>query len=282
MFRFFVVAGVTVTAGCGLFPDLGGLAGEDASATDATTIDSGPDATADSANDSSGDAGDSGPDAPSCTTCNSMVSVYRFADPNNLGHDSIGPNHMMTVHGAPTQSTVTPIGFGGYSIQLDGSSCVCIDSGYSFDSTSDHTLCFWSQPAALADSTNQFAQACGYDTWTANSGADYLWRINNCNGGTPIDLQVSNVYSVGKWVQICQTYVKSTLTRTVMIDGQTNVKHVNVDTAPIVESTSSNWCIGAYGSGGFWTGRIYLPMWFNRVLSDSEIQTVYSGSCCLP
>jgi hypothetical protein len=280
MLRFFVVAAVTVTAGCGLFPDLGGLSGGDASATDATTIDSGVDATADSGADAS--AVDSGPDAPGCTTCTNMVSLYRFADPNNLGHDSIGANHMMTVHGAPTQSTVTPIGFSGYSIQLDGSSCVCIDSGYTFDSTSDHTLCWWSQPAALGNSTNQFAQACGYDTWTTNSGADYLWRINNCNGGTTIDLQVPNVYAVGKWVQICQTYVKSTLTRTVMIDGQTNVKHVNVDTAPIVESTSSSWCIGAYGSGGFWTGRIYLPMWFDRVLSDSEIQNVYAGSCCLP
>jgi hypothetical protein len=156
-----------------------------------------------------------------------------------------------------------------------------LSSGFTFDSTSDHTLCWWSQPAALADSTNQFAQTCGYDTWTANAGVDYLWCINNCNSGTAANLQVPNVYSIGKWVQICQTYKKATLTRTVVIDGSTSTKHVLVDTVPIVESTSGTWCIGSYSGGGYWTGLIFRPMWFNRALSDAEIQAVAANGCCL-
>lgn len=275
------VSVIALAAGCSLFPDLGSLTGPDSGLDSSldSSVDSGLDAGVDSASESG--ATDSGPDAPACT-CTNAVSAYRFTDPNNLGHDFFGNNNMTTVHGTPTQSTTTPSGLGGYSLQLDGSSTVCIDTGYTFDSTADHTLCFWSQPAALANSTNQFAQACGYDTWTTNSGADYLWRINNCNAGTPANLQVPNVYSIGKWTQICQTYAHASLTRTVVIDGQTSQKTTVVDPVPIVESAASNWCIGSYGTGGFWTGLIYLPIWFDRILTDAEIQQVYSKACCLP
>jgi hypothetical protein len=281
--RVVVGAGiVALGAGCSLFPDVAALSGGDGGSSDATVPDTGADAAdaADAATDTGPDATDSGADA--ACSCTGIVSEYRFADTNNLGHDFFGTNNMTTVIGSPQQSTTTPPGLTGYSLQLDGSSTVCIDTGFTFDSTADHTLCWWSQAAALANSTNQFAQACGYDTWTTNSGADYLWRINNCNSGTAANLQVSNVFAVGKWVEICQTYDHTSMTRTVVIDGQTNQKHVLTDTAPIVEDPSSPWCIGSYGSGGYWTGLIYLPMWFDRILSDTEIQQVYANACCLP
>jgi hypothetical protein len=266
--------GAALTVGCSLFPSLDGLSSD---AGDASMgVDSGTDAA-----DSGTDAGDSGSDAASCA-CTNLVSAYRFSNPNSLGQDFFGSNHMTTVVGTPTQSTTTPSVFSGYSLQLDGSSTVCIQSGFTFDSTSDHTLCWWTQPAALANQTNQFAQQCNYDTWTTNSGADYLWHINNCNGGTASDLQIANVYSVGTWVQICQTYTKASMLRTVVLDGQTSKKSLVTDPAPILELSSSQWCIGSYGSGGYWTGRIYLPLWFNRVLSDAEIQNVYAHGCCLP
>lgn len=283
MARFGVVAwGVVIAAlatGCSLFPDLGDLSSNgDGGEPDATTkSDSGSDA---AVTDSASDAGFDAADA-SCS-CTNLVSAYRFSDPTKLGHDFMGHNEMATVGGAPKQSTVTPNGFSGHSIQLDGASSVCIDTPFTFDSTADHTLCFWSQPTALSNSTNQFAQACGYDTWTTNSGADYLWRINNCNGGTAADLQVPNTYAVGQWVQICQTYTRAALKRTVVVNGNTSAKVSVTDTAPIVMSPGSHWCIGAYGTGGFWTGLIYRPMWFDRVLSDQEIQQVNARGCCLP
>ncbi len=264
-------------AGCSLFPDLSGLS-SDAGAVDATTPDSTTEAGADSSVDAPPEATSDAADA-SCS-CTSLVSAYLFANANDLGRDFLGNNDFVTVHGAPKQSTATPNGLPGYSIQLDGSSTVCIDTGFTFDSTSDHTLCWWSMPTAIANSTNEFAQACSYDTWTTNGGVDYLWRINNCNSGTPSNLVVPGVFSIGKWVGICQTYVKNTLTRSVVINGQTGAKTTQVDTVPIVENTS-NWCIGSYGSGGFWTGLIYRPMWFNRVLSDAEIQMVNATACCL-
>jgi Concanavalin A-like lectin/glucanases superfamily len=262
-------------AGCSLFTNLDGLQSGADAGTDASTIE---DATA--GTDSSS-AIDSGPDAASCS-CTNMVSAYRFDNPNNLGLDFFGKNDMTAISGAPTQSSITPNGLPGHSIALDGSSTVCIDTGFTFDSTADHTLCWWSQPSALANGTNQFAQQCGYDTWTTNSGADYLWHINNCNDGGTADLHVPNAYSVGTWVQICQTYTRASLTRTVMLNGDLTRKYSVTDTAPIVEDPSANWCIGSYGSGGYWTGLMYLPMWFDRVLSDAEIQNVYANECCLP
>ena len=284
MGRNFVAAsslGAALVAACGLFPDPSGLSsGEDAGPPDATTpIDSGSDAALEAAAEGGVEAG-ADADASSCT-CTNLVSAYRFAAASDFGHDALGNNDMPTVHGTPKQSTTVPPGMSGFSIELDGASTVCIDTGFTFDTTKDHTLCWWSRPAVLANSTNQFAQACSYDTWTTNSGADYLWRINNCNSGTPANLQVSNVYSVGTWTQICQTYQASTMTRAVVVDGDTSNKTTLVDTVPIVEN-SSNWCIGSYGSGGFWTGLIYLPLWFDRVLSDAEIQQVAANACCLP
>ncbi len=284
------IAAVALATGCGLFPDLGGLSsdgGESLDASDATVPnDAGADA-ADAAKDSAvdapvADAKADAADAASCS-CPNLVSAYRFDDANNLGHDFMGNNNMTSVSGTPKQSTTTPSGFAGYSIQVDGASTVCITTGYTFDTTADHTLCWWSQPTALADGTNQFAQACGYDTWTANSGVDYLWRINNCNGGTPANLQVPNAYSANTWTQICQTYKSSALQRTVVLNGNTSNKFSVTDTVPIVNSQSTQWCIGAYGSGGFWTGFIYKPMWFNRILTDTEIQEIHANTgCCIP
>jgi hypothetical protein len=286
MRRLIVVA--TAICGCGLFPDMSVLTGNDAGPPADATIDTGVDAAPDVKLDTGADAPpqDAAPDVADASdsgtcSCTNLVSAYTFSSSVSLGKDYVGNNNMTTVKGSPGQSTVTPPGFSGHSLQLDGASTVCIDTSYTFDSTSDHTLCWWSQPSVLADSTNQFAQTCSYDTWTQSSGVDYLWRINNCNSGTPANLAVSNVYAVGKWVQICQTYKKATLTRTVVIDGNTSGKHVLVDTVPIVENTSS-WCIGSYGSGGWWTGLIYRPMWFDRVLTDTEIQAVAAKGCCLP
>lgn len=270
---------LALTAGCSLLTGLDDLSRNvDGGEPDATTMsDSGSDAVSDDA------ASDSGSDADAGCVCTNLVSAYRFSDPSNLGHDFLSNNNLTTVTGTPKQSTVTPNGLPGYSIELDGASSVCIASGFTFNSPADHTLCWWSQPAALANSTNQFAQECGYDTWTANSGADYLWRINNCNDGGPADLQVPSTYAIGEWVQICQTYARASLKRTVVLNGKTSSAFSVTDTAPIVMSPTASWCIGSYGgSGGFWTGRIYQPMWFDRVLSDREIQQVYAQGCCLP
>lgn len=260
-----------LVSGCTLLTDLSGLS--------STGSDSGPDAAADSGDASA--ASDSGGDASSCA-CTGLVSMYRFSDSTLLGRDDVGKNNMSTVHGNPKQSTTTPPGFSGHSLQLDGSSTLCIESGFTFDPTADHTLCWWSQPSVLSDKTNQFAQVCAYDTWTGSSGVDYLWRINNCNTGTPANLYVSGVYSVGKWVQICQTYTRASMTRAVVIGGRTSQKVSVTDTVPIVSSPSSQWCIGSYGDGGFWTGLIYRPMWFNRVLGDKEIERISATECCLP
>jgi hypothetical protein len=67
-----------------------------------------------------------------------------------------------------------------------------------------------------------------------------------------------------------------------MLNGDPAKKYTVTDTVPIVEDPSANWCIGSYGSGGYWTGLMYLPMWFDRVLSGAEMQQVNANGCCLP
>jgi Concanavalin A-like lectin/glucanases superfamily len=272
--------GVALLASCSLFTDLDGLQDGGDGGDAGSNLDASIGSDVAAGTDSGGEV-DSGTDAASCG-CTNLVSAYRFSNANNLGLDFFGANSMTAIHGTPTQSTTTPNGLPGHSIELDGTSTVCIDSGFTFDSTADHTVCWWSQPAALANGTNQFAQQCGYDTWTTNSGADYLWHINNCNDGGAADLQVPNAYQIGTWVQICQTYSAKSLTRTVMLNGDLTRKYTVTDTVPILEDPAANWCIGSYGSGGYWTGLMYLPMWFDRVLSDAEMQQVNANACCLP
>lgn len=279
-----VPAACVLGAACSLFPDVSGLSGidaaKDSSIDAALPVESGADVV-EAAADAIVETGSDASDAASCT-CSGMVSAYLFTNPNSLGHDFLGNNDFTFVAGTPKQSTTVPAGFGGYSMQLDGASSVCITSGFTFDTTSDHSLCWWSQPTALANSTNQFAQTCGYDTWTQSSGVDYLWRINNCNNGTPENLVVPNVFSANNWVQICQTYKAASMTRTVVIGGDTSNAVTQVDTVPIVEDPTGAWCIGSYKGGGYWTGYIYEPMWFDRVLGDQEIKNAATCGCGLP
>ena len=224
--------------------------------------------------------------APACVVATepSRVSAYTFADASVLGRDVLGANDMSFVVGNPQQSTDVPPGRAGFSLAVDGASGVCLAAGWTFDSTADHTACWWAKPATLADSTNVFAHTCGYDTWTANGGSTYRWRINNCNGGTTSDLDVPNVYAVDTWVQICQTYERASLTRTVYINGEVANPHAMTDAQPILMPAGYYWCIGSYyfdssGGGGYWNGVIYAPIWFARVLSPADIKAIHDQPC---
>jgi hypothetical protein len=242
---------------------------------------------ADAGTDGGSDAGmDAGTDAGTDCACADLISAYTFSDSVVLGTDFLGHNNLVSVIGSPQRSITTPPGFGGHSLQLDGGGAICTAGGFTFDPTADHTVCWWAQPASLADNVNIFAPYCTYDTWTANGGATYRWRINNCNGGVAANFDVPGVYAVGRWTQICQTYSRTSLQRVMVLNGQPGSRVFINDTAPIVASTAG-WCIGAYSAdgvtgGGFWNGLIYRPMWFDRVLSLTEIQQISANGCCLP
>ena len=204
-----------------------------------------------------------------------LVSIYLFGNLSNIGQDYKRTNHMNeSIRLGFYRSDNVPAGFSGYSISLNGSSTICTNSKFTFNATSDHTLCWWSNPRILKNGGNQFAQMSIYDTWTTTAGKDYMWTINNGNAPTKSQLIVPNVYAAGGWVNICQRYNKTTLIRDVIINGVN--KYTKVD-YPIGRSTAK-WCLGSYGSGGFWDGNIYQPMWFNRTLDDSEILKIYSNT----
>ena len=215
------------------------------------------------------------------------VTAYNFADTAMLGHDSVGSNHLTTVAGTPVLSTDLPPGHAGFSLALDGASGLCLDTGWTFDSTADHTVCWWSKQTTLPtidNTADQFTHTCSYDTWTANAGTTYRWRINNCNTGNALNLDVPNVYTANTWVNICQTYERALLRRTVYINGDTANPHVVIDTDPILMPPDQYWCVGAYyfngpGGGAFWTGQIYAPIWFDRVLSPTDIATIHTQAC---
>lgn len=241
--------------------------------------DAGPtDATADATSSKDAEA-----DSPaSKCDCAGLVSAYRFTDGAALGKDALGHNTMTPSQGVAKQSEKVPPGMTGKSLELDGASNLCIAKPFTFDASKDHTLCWWSQPAALGSMTNQFAQTCTYDTWTSSDGKDYVWRINNCNGGTAEDYTVPAVYAVGQWVQICQTYEAATKKHTMIIDGNVAAKTVAVGTVPISADADHTWCIGAYDTGGYWKGLIYLPTWWSRILPDTDLANIAAKTCCLP
>jgi hypothetical protein len=232
------------------------------------------------------DTASSGDDAPPCivATESSRVSAYTFADSGAPGRDAVGGNDLSFIVGTPQLSSDTPPGFPGSSLMVDGNSGLCLASGFTFDTTADHTACWWSKQTVLADNANQFAHTCGYDTWTAGGGSTYQWRINNCNGGVASDLDVPNVFTAGVWVHICQTYERATLTRTVYINGDTATPYTKVDTDPILMPGGYYWCVGEYyfdgsGGGGYFTGAIYAPIWFARVLPPQDIAAMHVQAC---
>lgn len=240
--------------------------------------------------DAIGSNADDGPPADAAcfiASAAGRVSAYGFADTAMLGRDGVGGNHLTTVVGTPQQSTDVPPGHVGYSLGLDGGSGLCLMTGWTFDTTADHTVCWWSKQTTLPltdNSANQFAHTCSYDTWTANSGTTYRWRINNCNTGVAQNLDVPNVFTAGTWVHICQTYERAILRRTVYINGDTANPFVQTDTDPILMPPDQYWCLGEYyfdgsGGGAFWTGMIHAPIWFDRVLPPADIATIHAQSC---
>lgn len=215
----------------------------------------------------------------------SRVSAYTFADPTALGRDVTGANDLTAVLGAPQQSTDVPPGFPGYAIAFDGASGLCRFDPATFDPTRDHTACWWTKLTTLADMADQFVNTCSYDTWTSNGGGTYEWRINNCSGGVAANLEVPNAFAAGRWVHLCQTYARASLTRTVYVDGDGATPYVAVDTDPIVVQTPATpWCLGEYAFeatsvGAPMTGLLYAPIWFARVLAPAEIARVHDETC---
>ncbi len=201
-----------------------------------------------------------------------LVSIYLFENSGALGQDYKGVNNFTEVASDPAQNTTVPPGFSGYSIELDGNDEVC--NVASFNAAQNHTSCWWSYPSELNDGANQFAQTCFYDTWTIGTAGIYQWRINNC-GSVSQDLNIEGALHLGEWTQFCQTYDSSSINRTVYING---VFNDSIGTVAIEYDGSQQWCIGGFQAGGFWTGNIYKPMWFDRILTSDEILSIYSES----
>lgn len=195
----------------------------------------------------------------------------------NLGDDYKGNNHMDSISGSPAQSTNVPAGFSGYSVELEVGTWdwLCIESGYTFDPTQDHSLCFWANPSSMGVRRSPFGQKCYYDNLTSDDGTSHIWIINMCPLGGPDkrEFEVLNVYSQNTWVHVCHTYNSSELTRQIVING-TN-KYTEIDDVPLNYLTGSFWCISNYG--GHWDGYIFKPMWFDRILLDNEINSIYSN-----
>jgi hypothetical protein len=207
-----------------------------------------------------------------------LVSIYLFDNVNDLGADYNGVNSMSTSYigspagNDPEQSTDVPSGFSGYSIDLDGDDSVCISSGFTFDPSQSHTLCFWSKLDSTA-SRDQFAQFTNYDSWVI-SPEKYRWATRNLNATAWNDLDVSSVFSIGNWVHICNNYDSSTLIKTIYVNGNPSGTQI-VDG---IRLTTGRWCIGSYGTGSFIDGKIFQPVWFDESLSSNEINQIYEGT----
>ena len=200
-----------------------------------------------------------------------LVSVYLFENSGNLGLDATGNNNMTDV-GDPAQNTTTPDGFTGYSIELDGDDQVCNYSGFTFNASENHTMCFWVMKTAFSNDGNVFAQNCIYDTWDSTS--EYLFTANNCFNQESIGIE--GVYFLNEWAHICQVYDSTINNMTFYIDGSENTSHVFAGN-PIQYHADQAWCIGGCNGGCWMTGNVFQPMWFDRTLNSDEILGIYSG-----
>jgi surface protein/parallel beta-helix repeat protein len=197
-----------------------------------------------------------------------LVSVYEFQDIGNLGIDTKGNNNMSSV-GDPAQNNTVPPGFEGYSIQLDGDDQICNHSGFTFNPSTNHTMCFWVMKTDFTGDGNVFAQNCVYDTW--DNDAEYIFTANNCYNQESVSIE--GVYYLNQWVHICQTYDSTTDNMTFYINGDENSSHVFTNT--IEYHTDQAWCIGGCDGGCWMTGNVFEPMWFERTLNSEEIGDIY-------
>ena len=206
----------------------------------------------------------------------SLVSVYEFSDALNLGTDTKGNNNMDSEYGIPVQNTNVPSGFSGNSVELAGAESLSILSGSTLDQTQNHTLCWFAYPTPSI-SGNQFSKASNYDTWPVST-TGYRWATNTAGGWDYLD--ILGIYTVDQWVYICNVYDASGLAKSVYVDG------AFADSSVLVEGISASsgpWSIGSYcfsalSCGAFWQGLIYQPMWFDRVLSGTEINQLYTNT----
>jgi hypothetical protein len=202
-----------------------------------------------------------------------LVSIYLFDNTNNLGADYKGTNSMTTAYSRspsqndPAQSSDIPAGFTGVSIDLDGNDSFCTTSTTTFNPSQDHTLCFWVKPNVFTGEA--FAQFTNYDSWILSRGT-YKWATKNLTSTSFSNLELSLGSAVGNWIHVCNRYDSPT-TKNVYINGIL-IGTQNVDG---IKSSTKAWCIGSYGVSGFINGKVFQPIWFNRTLTEEEINKIY-------
>lgn len=116
------------------------------------------------------------------------------------------------------------------------------------------------------------------DLELGSDGTGAAYKLIVHNGASPYGVANGGTINTGNWQLVAGTY-----------DGTTGILYVDgravaSDTFTAPGATSLPMYLGAYVAGGFgWNGRIDETQLYNRVLSASEIQTLFetgsSGTC---
>jgi hypothetical protein len=202
----------------------------------------------------------------------SLAAYYKF---NGTATDS-GPNGLnATLTGSPTYTT------GKYSdaINLNGTSqyAVVSDSTFLEGSSGNISVFCWVKITDFSSELNQHAVS----KWTASNG----WRlVLQSTGNILVSLAATNVgrgsgIPTGSWVHIGFTYNNSTLK--VYYNGSQAGTDATVSSATLANSQEMHIGKRSSGTDGYVKGQIDEVNVWQRVLSSTEVSTLYNSTCPL-
>lgn len=209
---------------------------------------------------------------------NGLVGEWKFDEGTGTSaFDTSGNNkNIGTLTGSPTYG----IGKKGTCLTLNGSSTYIAFSSSTLTSLDNHdkTIMLWIKPTSLAqaglvdkDFDSGAPNYGGWGLWMQSTGQLWWWAESS------LDLKDNGSHSVsaGIWNHVAVTWSNSTQTANFYINGALNSTLTN---ASIVEKASGSavFTIGALrNTSNVFSGGVDEVRVYNRVLSSSEITTVY-------
>jgi hypothetical protein len=133
-------------------------------------------------------------------------------------------------------------------------------------SPSAYTKCIWLNCSSFGSSNNMLSNTPGTIFWLA--GTNRITGADTSNANFSI-AQSSISLNLNTWYHAALTYNNSGVTTStwkIYVNGVLDTTTIAATSPPL-----SGIQVGAFGSGNLFNGQLALPMIYNRVLSDAEI-----------
>lgn len=177
--------------------------------------------------------------------------------------------------------------------ERDNSEYLSLADDATFDVTTsvDRSIQVWVKTTNVTG----FPSIAGKWKTSATQARNWLFRVET--DGTPRffvgdggsstreNVQATSTVDDGSWHQVVVTFDSSTDTARIYVDGQT-AEGTTASMTPAASTAGLG--IGAEsesgdaGSAAFWDGSIDVVAWWSKVLSESEIDSLYNGGSGIP